>query len=121
MNKALRTGSVLRTLVALTVAAGLVFSTGGVAVAATKTVKAADGNKFKPKHAYIVKGDKIKWKNTDNVIHNVKATKKKKDWSYKVTLSPGETATRKFGKLGNYHYKCTLHANMWGIIHVLKP
>jgi plastocyanin len=109
---------VLRSLVAVTLAAGLVFSMAGTAVADTKVVKAADGNDFKPKHAYINPGDRIRWRNTDNISHNVKALDALKNWNYFRHLSPGETATRTFNNLGDYKYKCTLHNNMWGIIHV---
>jgi plastocyanin len=111
----------VRVLVAFALILGLVLATAGTAVAAAKVVKAVDGNKFQPVHKYIYKGQKIKWVNKDNIKHNVKATDKKKDWNYKVTLSPGESAIRKFGKTGNYHYKCTLHPGMEGYIHVKKP
>jgi plastocyanin len=107
---------------------GLLMSTGGVAFGAIKaTVKAVDGNKFNPKHKYISKGDSFRWKNTDNVTHNVKAIDKKKNWNFFVSLSPGETSPlRKFGKTGNYMYRCTLHSTsgscpqngMCGIVHV---
>jgi plastocyanin len=108
---------------------GLLMSTGGVAIGAVRTVKAVDGNKFQPKHKFIVKNDSIKWKNTDNITHNVKAIDKKKNWNYFVSLSPGETATRKFGKTGIYAYRCTLHSTaascpqngMCGLIHVQAP
>ncbi len=109
---------VVRSLVALGMAVGIVFSTGGVAAADVKVVKAADGNDFKPVHKYITKGDKIKWSNVDNIAHTVKATDKKKNWNYFRHLSPGETAIRQFNNTGNYHYKCTLHPGMDGYIHV---
>jgi plastocyanin len=115
-----REGRVLRVLVAIALIAGLVLATVGTAVGAVKVVKAADGNKFKPVHKYITKGDKIRWKNVDNINHTVKATNKKKNWNYFRNLSPGETATRKFGNVGNYHYKCTLHPGMAAYIHVRK-
>jgi plastocyanin len=113
-------GRILRSLVGMALVAALALSTGGVAIGATKVVKAADGNDFKPKHKYITKGDSIKWKNTDNTTHNVKATDQGKNWNYSKTLSPNETATRKFSNNGSYHYKCTLHPGMTGIIHVLN-
>jgi plastocyanin len=121
MVRSVNSGRVLRAVVALALTAGLVFSTAGVALSDIKVVKAADGNKFKPVHKYITKGDKIRWKNVDNINHTVKATDKKKNWNYFRNLSPGETATRKFGNLGNYTYKCTLHPGMDGVIHVQKP
>ena len=37
----------------------------GAAVSAILVVKATDGNKFKPVHKYISKGDKVRWKNAD--------------------------------------------------------
>jgi plastocyanin len=113
-----RKARVFRSLVAAALALTMVLTLGGIALAITKTVKAADGNDFKPRHAYITKGNKIKWKNTDNVSHNVKAIDALKNWNYFRHLSPGETATRQFNNLGDYKYKCTLHSGMWGIIHV---
>ena len=122
--------NVFTALVVGSLTLGLLMSTGGVAFATIRTVKAVDGNKFQPKHKYIVKNDSVKWKNTDNVTHNVKAIDKKKDWNFFVSLSPGETSSpRKFGKTGNYVYRCTLHSTsgscpangMCGIIHVQAP
>jgi plastocyanin len=107
-------------LMVLAVVVGLLLMTG-VASGVTSVVKAADGNVFKPRHKYIFKGDKIRWKNTDNVSHTVKATDKKTNWNYFRNLSPGETATRQFNNVGNYWYKCTLHPGMTAAIHVRKP
>ena len=111
----------LQILVVVGLVTGLVLSLGGVALGDIKVVKAADGNVFKPQHKYIFKNDTIKWKNTDNVAHTVKATDKLKNWNFFANLSPGETATRKFGQTGDYAYKCTLHAGMKGQIHVSLP
>ena len=104
----------------------LILTVSAAALAAIKKVKAVDGNKFKPKHAYIEKGDKIRWKNRDNIVHDVKAMGKK--WKYKRVLQPGDTATRKFGKVGTFKYRCTIHSTvssgvcsgMCGFVHVLK-
>jgi len=111
-------GHVSRSLMALALAAGMVFSTGGIASAEVKVVKAADGNNFKPQHRWIDKGDSVKWKNTDNVSHNVKALDAQDNWNYFRHLSPGETAKRQFNNIGDYKYKCTLHSGMWGLVHV---
>jgi plastocyanin len=110
-----------RVLVSLVLVAGLLLATAGTALAVIKVVKAADGNNFKPQHQYLFKGDKVRWKNVDNVSHTVKATDQKTNWNYFRNLSPGETATRQFNNVGNYRYKCTLHPGMTGTIHVRKP
>lgn len=122
----LRKRAWVRLLVAGLVAI-MILTVSAVAMAAIKRVKAVDGNKFKPKHAYIEKGDKIRWKNNDNVVHNMKAMGA--NWNYKATIQPGETATRKFRKKGTFKYRCTLHSTvssgvcsgMCGFVHVLKP
>jgi plastocyanin len=109
-----------RLVVALGVVIGLLLM-AGVASGVISVVKAADGNVFKPRHKYIFRGDSIRWKNTDNVSHTVKATDKKTNWNYFRNLSPGETATRQFNNAGNYWYKCTLHPGMTAAIHVRNP
>jgi plastocyanin len=128
MQRFTRPRRLVRVALSGVVAAGLVAATGGIAFGDIQRVKAVDGNKFKPKHAYIFKGDKIRWKNKDNIVHNVKAIDLSKDWNYKATIDPGETASRKFKNVGNYQYRCTLHSTvgggtcsgMCGIIHVSK-
>jgi plastocyanin len=119
---------VWRRITAVAIALVLVLAMSAVALAATQKVKAKDGNKFGPKHAYIGKGDKIKWINKDNIVHDVKSTNLKKNWKYKRVLQPGESATRRFKKLGTYIYRCTLHSSivngvcegMCGFVHVQK-
>jgi plastocyanin len=113
-----KAGRLLRAFVTLGLVTGLMLSTGGIAISATKVVKAVDGNRFQPRHKYIFRNDTIRWRNTDNVAHTVKATDKLKNWNFFTNLSPGESATRKFGQLGNYYYKCTLHPGMDALIHV---
>ena len=107
----------------------LLVAVGGTALGAIRVVKTVDGNQWQPKTKSIARNDSIKWKNADNVTHNVKAIDLKKDWNFFETLSPGETVKRKFGKTGNYQYRCTLHSSvsggqcngMCGVIRVQSP
>lgn len=117
-----------RAVLAATLAVGMVAATGGIAFGDLQRVKAVD-NKFKPKHKYIEKGDKVRWKNRGNNVHNVKATDQRKNWNYFKTIEPGETASKVFKTLGTYAYRCTLHSSMvngkcegsmCGFIHVLS-
>ncbi|MGH2723889.1 MAG: cupredoxin domain-containing protein [Actinomycetota bacterium] len=123
------TRRVWRRVLAIGIALVLVVAMSAVALAAVQKVKAVDGNKFKPKHAYIERLDKIKWVNKDNITHNVKSTNLKKNWKYgPKTIKPGESVSRKFKKLGTYIYRCTLHSaivsgvceGMCGFVHVQK-
>jgi plastocyanin len=90
---------------------------GGVAgpAAAKEVVRARDGNRFAPKRVQVSKGEKVVWKNVDNIAHNVVPAGD--GWSG-FTLQPGERKARTFGKKGTYRYDCTLHAGMEGRVVV---
>lgn len=95
-------------LVALGLAAVLALGFPSSALAATEVVKAAPKDKWKPTHAYITAGDTIKWKNPTGKKHNVTAYGK--NWTFKKTIRPGETAKYTFDDPGTHRYRCTLHS-----------
>jgi plastocyanin len=82
--------------------------------------------KWKPKHAYIGRGDRIRWKNPTSRIHDVRAYDKGTNWDFYRVLSPGESTLRKFRKRGTFFYRCARHSGivsgkcrgMCGVIHV---
>jgi plastocyanin len=113
----------MRRLTAILVGVALVLALAGAALAATKTVR-AKGEKWKPVHTYIGKGDKVRWRNPTSKTHDIKGYG---GWSYSKILRPGNTATRKFGQRGTFRFRCVRHSaivggrcqGMCGIVHVV--
>ena len=103
----------------------LTLALAGPAPADIQRVKAVDGDKFKPVHKYIGKGDTVKWRNRDNVGHNVVSTST--NWAYSAELAPGATTKKRFRKRGTFAYRCTYHSGivdgkcqgMCGFVHVV--
>jgi len=107
-----------------------------------KTIlKRTEGNKgvvtmsdmgFMPKTLVVSVGDKVIWKNTSEVTHNVIADPAKALYRVDVKLpsgvrpfgseylQPGQSFSRTFDVPGIYHYVCTLHegSGMNGVIIV---
>jgi plastocyanin len=73
--------------------------------------------RFKPDHVQVAVGQKITWRNDENIGHDVKADSGasfssqtfNKDGSYSFTPS----------KTGTIKYECTLHPGMDGTIDVV--
>jgi plastocyanin len=85
-----------------------------------------DGDKWKPVHKYIGKGDTVKWTNVDDTRHDLTAYGGR--WSFAADLDPGESAKKRFKKLGTFKYRCVIHSGivdgkcqgMCGFVHVSK-
>jgi plastocyanin len=115
----------MRRILAVLIGLALALSLAGAALAATSRVKAS-GEKWKPKHDYIGRGDKVVWKNPTNKVHDIKAYGG--GWRFSKILSPGKSAGRKFQKRGTYKYRCVRHSGivggrcqgMCGLIHVVR-
>ena len=113
------TGRVVSVLLAAALSAGSI----GVAAAATSRVKAR-GEKWKPLHTYIGRGDTVRWTNPTSRVHDLKAYGG--GWSFKRILDPGESAKRRFKQRGTFKYRCVRHSGivsgtcqgMCGLIHV---
>ncbi len=71
---------------------------------------------FQPAHASASRGERVRWSNTSNIIHNVVATSS--NWNKHTTLSPGEATGFTFNSNGTYRYRCTRHTGMDGRITV---
>jgi plastocyanin len=111
----------------VTIASCIVLAFPSTAEAATYRVR-ADGNDWRPKIKRIVRGDRVVWRNPTGRRHDV--VSRGKNWSYRAVLDPGErTDPKRFGKIGRYRYRCTLHSGivdgvckgMCGVIRVRRP
>jgi plastocyanin len=103
-----------RAQVLLAVAAAALLALGGVATAAPKIAQVKD-DVFTPLNVRVAPGGSVKWKWVNTIHpHNVRLTqapvgvKKANFWS-QTSSSPTYTFTRKFTKLGKYHFICSIH------------
>ena len=111
-------------LVAVMVAAGLLIGLASAVSAATSTVR-AKGDRWRPVHTYIGRGDRVIWRNPTSRIHDLKAYGG--GWSLSTQLSPGESVSHKFRQLGTYKFRCARHSaivggkcqGMCGLVHVV--
>jgi plastocyanin len=113
----------MRRVMAVLVAVAVALSLMGAAVAATKSVR-AKGEKWRPVHTYIGRGDKVRWTNPTNATHDIKGYG---GWSYNKILRPGNSGTRTFRQRGTFRFRCVRHSaivggrcqGMCGIVHVV--
>ena len=86
----------------------------------------AEGERWKPAHRYVTKGDRVVWRNPTKRIHDVTAYGG--NWSKKAILDPGERTSKRFSSRGKFTYRCVRHSamvdgqcdGMCGVIHVRK-
>lgn len=104
-----------RALVLLAAASVLALGGGGAAQALTPKIVQVKDDLFTPVNVGVVKNGSVKWKWVSTIHpHNVKLTKapagvtKSNFWS-QTSSSPTYTFTRKFTKLGKYHFICSIH------------
>jgi plastocyanin len=71
---------------------------------------------FEPTNITIHPGDKIVWKNKDDVAHTVTALNGSFDSG---ALDPGTKFQFVFGKIGNTSYRCSVHPEMTGSVKVV--
>jgi plastocyanin len=81
------------------------------ATAKTVTIK---NFAFSPRTVTIRHGASIRWINRDTTTHTT--TSNTHLWS--KTLIPGKSFTFTFGRRGSYHYHCSIHPMMTGIVRV---
>lgn len=82
--------------------------------AAPAIVKVSMRNmQFSPKTIRIKKGTIVEWKNDDIVPHT--ATSVSFDSG---SLSPGKSWQHTFNEAGQFHYACTFHPTMTGVVIV---
>jgi plastocyanin len=113
----------VKRLLAVIVGVALALSLTGVALAATKNVRAR-GEKWRPVHTYIGTGDKVRWQNRTSRTHDVKGYG---GWRLSKVLPPGSSVTKRFAGRGTYRFRCVRHSaivsgkcrGMCGIVHVV--
>jgi plastocyanin len=109
--------------VGVLLAGAVLLGSVGVAGAATSKVK-AKGEKWRPLHTYIGRGDTVRWTNPTSKVHDLKAYGG--GWKLTAILDPGESAKKRFKQRGTYKYLCVRHSaivsgkcqGMCGLIHV---
>jgi plastocyanin len=114
-----------RKLLAILVGLALALSLTGIAVGATSRVRAS-GERWRPKHDYIGRGDRVRWTNPTSRTHDIKAYGG--GWRYSKILPPGSQATKRFRQRGTYKYRCVRHSaivggkcrGMCGFVHVVS-
>jgi plastocyanin len=100
-----------RSLFVALVAVLMVVVMGVAALAITKRVRATADRKWRPKIVDIGRGDKVRWTNPTNRVHDVTAYG---GWSFSRVLSPGESAVRTFNSRGTFKYRCARHSGIVG-------
>jgi plastocyanin len=113
----------MRRLMALLVGVALALALMGVATGATSTVK-AKGERWRPVHTYIGKGDRVTWKNPTSKTHDIKGYG---GWSLSKVLRPGASVSKTFRQHGTYKFRCVRHSaivggtcrGMCGLVHVV--
>jgi len=80
--------------------------------AARQIIRAVDGNHFQPKSPSVSTGERVIWKNADNIDHTV--TSWGGGWSKDVRLNPDERTTFTFNQSGTYKFRCKIigHSNV---------
>jgi plastocyanin len=73
--------------------------------------------RFKPDHVQVAVGQKITWRNDENIGHDVKADSGASFAS--ETFNKDKTYTFTPTKAGTIKYECTLHPGMDGTIDVV--
>jgi plastocyanin len=72
---------------------------------------------FAPKEITIAPGTRVVWTNHDDTPHSVASNDK--TFSSKG-LDTADTFDHVFAKEGDFHYICTVHPFMTGVVHVRK-
>ena len=73
---------------------------------------------FKPANITIKRGTKVRWINRDSTTHTATANKKRSFDSGR--LSPGQSYTHTFKRVGKQRYHCEIHPDMMGSVVVKR-
>lgn len=115
-----RTGAVLTALPLALACAALVVRNGEIAAAASAAMKPAvtiTNYSFHPATLTVKKGTTVIWLNTDEDVHTIKSTAGPGAFS-SPALDSGGRFQFTFHEAGTYHYICTVHPYMHGVIVV---
>ena len=94
----------------LVLAVLLAVGSAGAVSAGSVTVKATNGNVFRPEVTRVPKRTKVVWKNTSERTHNVTATSG--NWAKAATIPPDSATGFTFRQVGRYRYRCTIHSTL---------
>ncbi len=73
---------------------------------------------FVPKRIEVAAGTTVRWTNNDPVVHTITAD----DGSWDSgAIEPGQTWSHTFTQPGEYHFHCTPHPFMKGVVVVRQP
>lgn len=78
------------------------------------------GYGFKPAVLNITTGTTVTWVNTGFTTHTTTDTESSPYWD-SGSIAPGGSYSKFFGSAGVYHYECTIHPFMKGIINATGP
>jgi plastocyanin len=108
---------VVGTLLAVSVAGAHKHPTAMAQKHPTRTVLIQNFS-FKPAHITIKRGTKVRWINKDSTAHTATANKKRSFDSGR--LSPGQSYTHTFKRVGKQRYHCEIHPDMMGSVVVKR-
>jgi len=96
---------------AIVIAALALFSVIGVAQSSDLVVDQV-GKVFSKTSLSVKVGDRIVFKNGDDVTHNITVEDEEGNDDDKGMQKPGEDITQKFDKAGSYVVRCQIHPRM---------
>ena len=73
---------------------------------------------FSPASLTVKKGTKVTWVNNDGPAHTVTATDNGNTFNSGTIAPAGGTYSFTFTTAGDFNYKCSIHPQMLGIVHV---
>lgn len=73
---------------------------------------------FSPASLTVTKGTKVTWVNNDGPAHTVTATDNGNTFNSGTIAPAGGTYSFTFTTAGDFNYKCSIHPQMLGIVHV---
>jgi plastocyanin len=98
----------MKRLIVLVAAAALCAALAVPAFAATKTVKVGPKTSFGPTSLRIDEGDKIRFRWTGGLPHNVRVTSGPS--RFNISTRSSGTITKTFRRAGTYRLLCDVHA-----------
>ncbi len=81
---------------------------------------------FTPEAVIVDVGTTVTWRNQDTVAHNIETFTSAADFGGPFgadtsQFGPGATYAFTFRKVGTFHYTCTIHSLMNGVVDVRAP
>lgn len=80
-----------------------------------------DPSRFRPSDVTIVRGDTVRWTNAQPIFHTISPDNRNQPGAWRTENMPartGATFSHTFDADGTFHYRCTVHFGMTGIVRV---